>query len=555
MNKCALFFLILSIIFLSLCKVDPSDEDQTGIVRGMVYITDESSVTVKSSTVTPIEGATVSVLNTELAAHTDASGYYILENVPAGRQTLKVYAPGYLTETCDVDIKSETETLLDFCLSPQTGGSTFYVSTAGDDSFPGTETNPWKTPSYGSQRLQPGDTLIIKGGTYILDNYEDRLTPSSGTENAWITIKGEKGEKPRLEGSGNLFASVDISGSSYIRIENIEICAAAGEILRDGITGTGGNVKGVLLKDLTIHHLNEFGVDMGDIQDMQIIECSITFCGFGSIGGPQGENGGWRHVLIHGCDLSYSGYHYTGGNNPYERPDGFGIEPSSGPITIYDCTAEHNKGDGLDSKAQNTYIHHCIVANNRCDGIKLWGGGSKIENTLIYGTGDGDASSSPWAGIVIGTDEDNAVFEIINVTLHENVQRHGYPIYVQYDESAPISVVLRNTIIAGGYGHAYFGDSVELTAEYNIFYMPTRSDQVYANGREYSKDELGLLGPYNIHADPEFIQPAWGSAGNYTLQVTSPAVDTGTSVGAPDDDLAHTPRPQGAGYDRGAYER
>lgn len=75
----------------------------------------------------------------------------------------------------------------------------------------------------------------------------------------------------------------------------------------------------------------------------------------------------------------------SGSDRPYDRPDGFGIEPSDGPVEIVRTVAEHNYGDGLDSKAANTSIRQCTVSNNSCDGIKLWGGGSVVENTLIYG--------------------------------------------------------------------------------------------------------------------------------------------------------------------------
>ncbi|MDI3517800.1 MAG: hypothetical protein PWP09_1866, partial [Thermotogota bacterium] len=35
----------------------------------------------------------------------------------------------------------------------------------------------------------------------------------------------------------------------------------------------------------------------------------------------------------------------------------------------------------------------------------------------------------------------------------------------------------------------------------------------------------------------------------------SPAIDAGTAEGAPSDDLEHHIRPQGGGFDIGAYER
>src|SRR5262249_42521583 len=61
----------------------------------------------------------------------------------------------------------------------------------------------------------------------------------------------------------------------------------------------------------------------------------------------------------------------------------------------------------------------------------------------------------------------------------------------------------------------------------------------------------------NISADPSFRD---SSAGNYRLQADSPAIDSGTSDGAPPSDLDAAPRPvdgDGDGivkFDMGAYE-
>jgi len=452
---------------------------------------------------------------------------------------------------------------------PEGEGRTFYVSPTGDNSNPGTWDKPWATPGYASRQLQPGDTLVILSGRYILSRYDaDIIIPPSGTHESWITIKGEEGNKPVLAGRNNLPTAIDLSGCKYVRIENLEITSddqvsGSSRYFRDGIEILGSPARHIVLKDLYIHHLDEFGMNFQDVEDLQILNCCLEYCGFGAIGGPVGRAGGWRNVLIKGCTFSYSGHYYQGiidnPNNPYDRPDGLGIEPSEGPIEIADSVAEHNKGDGLDSKAKNTYIHNCIVANNSCDGIKLWGGGSKVENCLIYGTGDGVGSASPWAGIVIDqVDQQNARFEIVNTTLHDNPRREAYMMYVQYPPSnTPITLIMRNTIIAGGQGILYIGDAVNFTAEHNLFYRPGEDVQVYANGRNYtaSQIESGELGPGNISRDPLFISPAWGTTGDYHLQEGSPAIDHGTSTGAPSVDLEYKPRPQGAEYDIGAYER
>jgi len=67
----------------------------------------------------------------------------------------------------------------------------------------------------------------------------------------------------------------------------------------------------------------------------------------------------------------------------------------------------------------------------------------------------------------------------------------------------------------------------------------------------YSDIEGGWPGEGNINADPLFRGP---QIGVYRLLEDSPCVDTGTPVGAPDEDILGVYRPHGEGYDRGAHE-
>lgn len=54
-----------------------------------------------------------------------------------------------------------------------------------------------------------------------------------------------------------------------------------------------------------------------------------------------------------------------------------------------------------------------------------------------------------------------------------------------------------------------------------------------------------------IGTDPFFVNPA---IGDYHLQSASPAIDAGTSEGAPDVDIDGDPRPTGNAMDIGADE-
>ena len=431
---------------------------------------------------------------------------------------------------------------------------THYVAPWGDDDNPGTRDRPWRSPGLATRRMKPGDTLVLLEGKYVLSEYDaDILTPPSGRPGAWTVIRGE-GKRPMLAGRNNLLTAIDLSGRSYVRIENLEITSDGGAQFRDGIEALGGPVSHIVLKDLYIHHLDEMGINIADAEDLKVINCSITHCGFGSIGGPKGEHGGWRNVLIQDCYLAYAGHYYQGGPgpSPYDRPDGFGIEPSRGPIEIARTVVEHNRGDGLDSKADNTYIHECVVANNFADGVKLWGPGSRIENTLIYGRGDGSSEVTPWSPIVVSSERPGR-FEIVGVTVDDQVGGN-YIMHVQYDYDVPVELSVRNTIFSGRGPNSpiFVRRGVEFKFEGCLFYFP-KSGFVLAVGEEqYGADEVSKLGG-NLYGDPMFVSTGFGGEGDYHLRENSPAIDSGVEVPLKVD-LDGCARPQGSGYDIGAYE-
>ena len=65
-------------------------------------------------------------------------------------------------------------------------------------------------------------------------------------------------------------------------------------------------------------------------------------------------------------------------------------------------------------------------------------------------------------------------------------------------------------------------------------------------------DQDGYAGSNgNIRQDPLFVDPI---NSNFHIKGISPCINTATGTGAPINDLEGTPRPQGAGFDMGAYE-
>jgi len=76
---------------------------------------------------------------------------------------------------------------------------TCYVAPDGDDANPGTSIDaPWKTLKHSIAQLRPGDTLFVRGGTYL----ENRVSVDvSGAPGAPITICAYPDEHPVIDGS------------------------------------------------------------------------------------------------------------------------------------------------------------------------------------------------------------------------------------------------------------------------------------------------------------------------------------------------------------------
>lgn len=138
--------------------------------------------------------------------------------------------------------------------------SSFYVSTSGSDSNPGTETSPWRTVQHAANTARAGSTVNVRGGIYEeLVN----INASGNASDGFITFRSYPGEVATLDAdhftpSGRQ-AVLTIQNQSYVRIEGFEIRnfhTAEHRLAPLGISvmGLGSHIE--LLKN-NVHHIQQ----------------------------------------------------------------------------------------------------------------------------------------------------------------------------------------------------------------------------------------------------------------------------------------------------------
>ncbi len=281
-------------------------------------------------------------------------------------------------------------------------------------------------------------------------------------------------------------------------------------------------------------------------------------------------------LVIANCTLMSnrsSGY-YGGGiyNGAYTRPN-------ITNCTFVDNTAEY--GGGIFNDTGSTpVINNCTFENNTATnnaggGVYNSSSTSSLINNSIFTANTGTNGSAIYNG-------SNSTSLITNSIFNHNLASStgGGGIYTE----SPTMIITNSTFFynSGAYGGAIFNgatltlmncslsDNVAYTKAggiYNVGVATITNSILWDNGEEiynggdasatvtYSDVEGGYDGDGNIDSNPLFVHAEPGpTPPDLHLTANSPAIDTGTSDGAPNTDLEGNPRPQGEGFDMGAYE-
>jgi len=417
--------------------------------------------------------------------------------------------------------------------------ATYYVSLTGNDSNPGTEAQPLRTIQKAANIVEPGDTVLVKPGDYG----ENVSIMRSGSAGAPIIFKGD-GPVETIKTKSFSVGSWDPNAVHYITIDNFMTSGGIGlygsyNIVQNcimegygvGISwhptahppATGCVVRNNIMRNFGDVVLNNTGTKTTDC----IFENNIIYNGTGDV---------WR--------LFGSG-HIIRNNEVYDlREEGWHADI----FQVYDSNLERS----YDIIVENNYFHDstgsmCMMLGNGYSEIRDW----TFRNNIFYNVGG--VCQVGWPG-----------FKFYNNHFLESGKNTAGPLLFRYYEQRgeyPVgghrTRIFNNFFIGSssspdgdGIGWYHFADRprdilTDFQADYN--YVTKTPTANYASKSGFSGQEThGING-----GDPKFVDY---SNKDFQIKKTSPAIDAGTSISSFNYDKIGILRPQGAGWDIGAYE-
>ncbi|GAA4347340.1 hypothetical protein GCM10023185_02390 [Hymenobacter saemangeumensis] len=414
---------------------------------------------------------------------------------------------------------------------------------AGNDANPGTLAQPYATLQRAADVAQPGDTVLVRGGTYTNPCAQCQVVVISrgGTPSQWITFRNYPGEQPLLRFNGWGGFSLR-PGAAYIEIRGFRVQGAVSTVtvaaaqVQNQSCNPDGTIRPGSFEP--IYNGNGIEADGRSASGSQVRPHHLRFvrnevfeCGGGGIGAIQCDyvtiednlvyNNCWTSLFGNsGISLYQSwnfdtapGYHMLVrnnrcfGNRLYVKWIGM-CEITDGNGIIIDDTRNTQNGSALGAYQSRTLIANNVVVNN---------GGSGIH-----------AYSSDHV-------------DIVNNTAYQNSQSPEIDGGEIFGNSASDLFIANNILVASA------GNRL------NTAYSNT--GVAYRNNLFFGGTTAAVLGQNAVQADPRFVAPSLNPAtANFRLLASSPAINAGTATAAPGTDLTGATRPVGAGYDLGAYE-
>jgi uncharacterized repeat protein (TIGR02059 family) len=282
-------------------------------------------------------------------------------------------------------------------------GTTYYVSTNGNDNNPGTYSSPWLTWQKAFDVATAGDVVNIMGGVYYTSGTSHGnvhtgvlVSGKNGTSSNRITIQAYQNEVPILDCSSMSANAtrrgIDISGCSYyvfigLTVRNVkEYGQYANCPTATGIFINSSN--NINIERCVVNGCGDGYSTTGFCNYIDFLNCdsydNIDF----SDGG--GFANGWTLTMYLSPSVYASGTHVslTGCRSWGNSDDGFDMYGANGYFTYTDCWAFDNgrndgNGDGFKSHPMGSKESGVQRTFNRCTAFNNKGSGFTSEPYVI----------------------------------------------------------------------------------------------------------------------------------------------------------------------------
>jgi hypothetical protein len=427
--------------------------------------------------------------------------------------------------------------------------ATYFVSTSGDDSHPGTQLQPWQTIGKAASTLVAGDTVQVQTGTY-----NERVNPAnSGSAGNYIIYNAN--------GLVNV-REITLASKSYIKIIGFHNIPSPFSLTFSQFPFVAEGGSYVIFQNNVVEIPNSgssWGVCQNEAGGMRISGDHMTVtgnevsgnCYFSAIN-ISGTDQLAENNFIH--DTYTDGFVFTGVNNLTIRGNSIGKFIVIGLHS--DCYQTWG-GPGYTS-------NNVIIENNVChdgdqpgnmslDGVAS--AGITIRNNIFY-----NFTNQFGLGIPNTKVYNNVFWRTATSTNFTALGTSGW------GTTVPGIEVKNNFFIGCGvdwYNYDYgtgYGVTATLAGASNNYYA--RGDSISC-GDQPNCTSIGTIpwGAVNfaLASEPSMINggnPLFTDYGTYdfTFQATSPAKDAGTIIASFAVDKNGVSRPQGTAWDIGAYE-
>jgi parallel beta-helix repeat protein len=414
-------------------------------------------------------------------------------------------------------------------VNPVPTGKTFYVAPGGNDGGPGSEAQPWATLGWAAKTLNPGETVLVKDGTY-----PGVYVTRSGTAGKPITFRAAPGAKPNIVITEINSPGFLLEGASYIDIQGFSL-----DYRVPGVENANGKrwEGGITIKS------NDYGAARVYAHHVNVIGNSVHGFPGGGIGSGQAD-----YIRIEGNTIwetaLWSEYD-TSAVSLYQSRDADLAPGFHNVIRANTVFKNENKVPGTGIGSTTITDGNCIIIDDGRNTQRFqddkavyppYKSATLIENNICADNGGRGVN----------------VFSSDNVLVRHNTFYHnGRTPNLDSEISvlAASNVRVVNNIIVPRPGQratsVYGGD----VAEFKV------SNVVFANNLYFGSDKLPQRGASDLVADPLFVSPSLDlNTANFRLKPGSPATDKALKSDTPATDVGGLPRPVGAGPDIGAWE-